>query len=262
MKDDEPSSSSENRQASQAIAFARLNATRLGSQRRTGRSNASATGFYLYLFNFDGVIANTLQHYQNAVHLAARTAGVKIMDVPLSVLTNAETLDAHGIADSLGLAQDVRPRFANLLESNLNNGLWRCACFDGTRQLLNTLSSRGYTAILSRSKTSMVETILQNNGLRNSVHRVIGSDQSGTQEEQLEQLLRQYGVKAENSIYCGDSVRDINFAHRQGMRSAACTWGWQPQLVSNCDATFTAHRTGQLLAQLLAPAGLEPDVAV
>lgn len=262
MNDADARSNADPRPTSQAIAFARLNATRLGSQRKRSPFEGSNSGFYLYLINFDGVIANTLQHYQNAVHLAARTAGAHVMDVPASVLTNAETLDAEGIADALNMADRYRPRFANLLEANLNNGLWRCSCFEGARQLLTTLSSRGYTAVMSRSHTAMIETILQNHGLRNAVHRVIGSDQMGTQDEKLEQLLRQYGVNAENAIYCGDSVRDISFAHRHGMRSAACTWGWQPQLVANCDATFTANRTGQLLAQLLAPAGLEPDVAV
>lgn len=262
MNDDDPRCRSDQRQTSQAIAFARLNATRLGSARRSAQRERPARGFYLYLFNFDGVIADTLQHYRNAAHLAARTAGAKVAEVPLSVLTGAETLDAAGIAESLGLEASLRPRFANLFEANLRNGLWRCECFEGSRQLLGTLSSRGYTAILSRSKTAAIETILQHHGLRNSVHRVIGSDQQGSPDDKLEQLLRQYSVEPQNAIYCGDSVRDINFAHRHGLRSAACTWGWQPQLVAECDATFTAQRTGQLLAQLLAPAGLEPDVAV
>lgn len=262
MNDADARSNADPRPTSQAIAFARLNATRLGSQRKRSAFDSANSGFYLYLFNFDGVIANTLQHYQNAVYLAARNVGANVMDIPVSVLSNAETLDPEGIANALNLDESLRPRFAAVLETNLNNGLWRCDCFDGARQLLTTLSSRGYTAVMSRSQTGMIETILQNHGLRNAVHRIIGSDQVGTQDEQLEQLLRQYGVKAENAIYCGDSVRDINFAHRHGMRSAACTWGWQPELVANSDATFTANRTGQLLAQLLAPAGLEPDVAV
>lgn len=248
--------------SSQAVAFARLNATHVGAERKRAVIESNTGGFYLYLFNFDGVLANTLHHYQHAVHLAARTSGAKLADIPVSVLTNAETLDASGIADSLGISSGTRGRFVAQLEANLQNGLWRCACFDGVKQLLSTLSSRGYTAVMSRSHSGMIETILQNHGLRSSVHRVIGAEQTGTPDEKLEQLLRQYSVRPENAIYCGDSVRDINFAHRHGLRSAACTWGWQPQLVLNCDATFTANRTGQLLAQLLAPAGLEPDVAI
>ncbi len=244
------------------VAYARLNATRLGTHRKRAGLEQANKGFYLYLFNFDGVLADTLQHYQQAVKVSARTAGAKIVDVPASVLTNAETLDADGLADALKLARAVRPRFASHLEANLMNGLWRCTLFNGVQQLLTTLSSRGYTAVMSRSHSSIIETILRNHGLSSKVHRIIGSEQMGTPDERLEALLRQYNVRPESAIYCGDSVRDINFAHRNGLRSAACTWGWQPKLVVNCDATFTANRTGQLLAQLLAPAGLEPDVAV
>lgn len=262
MNDAKASPIDSSRPTSQAIAFARLNATRLGAQRKRASFEGVGTGFYLYLFNFDGVLADTLQHYQHAVHVAARTSGAKLVDIPVSVLTNAESLDAKGIADALDLPEEIRARFACHLEANLNNGLWRCSCFEGVRQLLTTLSSRGYTAVMSRSHSGMIETILQNHGLRSAVHRVIGSEQTGTPDEKLEQLLLQYNVQPKNAVYCGDSVRDINFAHRHGMRSAACTWGWQPNLVVNCDATFTANRTGQLLAQLLAPAGLEPDVAI
>lgn len=247
---------------SQAIALARLHGSHLGERHKRNTLEGNHNGFYLYILNFDGVIADTLHHYQQAIHLAALSSGAKVEDISASVLTKAKALDASGIADALDLPEKVRLRFIRHLKTNLRSGLWRCSCFEGIRQLLTTLSSRGYTVIMSRSHSSMIDTILHNHGLRAAVHRVIGAEQIGTPDEKLASLFRQYNVNPENAIYCGDSTDDIEFAHKHGMRSAACTWGWQSQQVTDSNATFIAHRTGQLLAQLVAPAGLEPDVAI
>gem|GEM_PF-2995306 len=248
--------------SSQQAGFERLRSGQLGVDREYQSINNTGESIHLYIFNFDGVIADTWHHYRNAVKLAARASGSNIDELELAVLANAPSLDAVGIADVLELPSKVRQRFSTHLDTNLNNSLWRCQCFAGVKQLLNTLCTRGYTAVLSRSNSQMIETILQNNGLQSSVHRIIGSDQIGTPDEKVEQLLLQYSVQAKNTIYCGDSVRDIEFAHRNCMRSAACTWGWQPNLVAECEATFIADRAGQLLTQLLAPSSITPDIAI
>jgi len=124
----------------------------------------------------------------------------------------------------------------------------RVALLDGAREVLETLSARGFaTGIVTSGGRERVSRELEEHGVAAHVHACIyGCDvaQKKPHPEGLVRCLETLRVDARDALYVGDSPEDVEMARGAGVRSVAI-----PGTYPNRDALLAA-RPDVVLASL------------
>lgn len=93
--------------------------------------------------------------------------------------------------------------------------------FPGALELLSALRRRGVrVGIVSSKRTQVLEEVMANNGALEYVERIIGSDAVSRHKPDPEGLLeavKHFGVRVEETLYCGDTLIDAQTAQRAGV---------------------------------------------
>ncbi len=93
--------------------------------------------------------------------------------------------------------------------------------FPGALELLRQLRQRGIRlGVVSSKRTQVLREVMGNNGALEYVELIIGSDAVSRHKPDPEGLLeavKRFGVRAEETLYCGDTLIDAETAHRAGV---------------------------------------------
>lgn len=93
--------------------------------------------------------------------------------------------------------------------------------FPGALELLSQLRGQGVNlGVVSSKRTQVLREVMANNGALEYFDLVIGSDAVGRHKPDPEGLLaaiKRFGVRAEETLYCGDTLIDAQTAHRAGV---------------------------------------------
>jgi phosphoglycolate phosphatase len=127
--------------------------------------------------------------------------------------------------------------------------------FDGLPGVLRELLNQGVRlGILSSNSRENILACLRGNGLEDVFTFVMGYPRLFGKAKAMRRLLRSEGVPAEQFLYVGDEVRDVEAAQKAGVDVAAVTWGFQtPEVLSSLEPTYLIHHPTDLLG-LVAPA--------
>lgn len=93
--------------------------------------------------------------------------------------------------------------------------------FPGAMELLSALRERGVrVGVVSSKRTQVLREVMGNNGALEHVELIIGSDAVSRHKPDPEGLLeaiKRFGVRAEETLYCGDTLIDAQTAQRAGV---------------------------------------------
>ncbi|MGF1700222.1 HAD family hydrolase [Photobacterium makurazakiensis] len=174
----------------------------------------------MFIFDFDGVIADTLSLYQQVCQQAATARGyqAQLASNPFATL-DPVTFEALG--ETLGIdghqyAKDVAIRMTASTQIP--------ALFPQAKEVLEQLSREMPLVVLSASHTEVLNRILSHHGIAHCFTSVIGGDKPGSKADKL------VAIKAQHNCFMvmvGDGVSDIDAAKAAGIPSVAVNWGWQ-----------------------------------
>ncbi|MEM6985159.1 MAG: HAD hydrolase-like protein [Pseudomonadota bacterium] len=237
-----------------------------GSTQSTGATSPSSgvgTAFYLYIFNFDGVLANTARIYLDLCRTGLAACGHTRQLPSLEDLVGCERFDGEGLADAFSLPSGQREVFVKHVNSALNRSALACELYPGISLTLRTLSSTANTAVVSRSTPEFITTSLRANGVPRAINRTLGID-CGNPVDCIKQLLRELQIAPKRAVYCGDCVHDMHVARLAGVNAAACAWGWQGhELREHAQAgQLVFERPAQMLTALARPYQAQPDIVL
>lgn len=93
--------------------------------------------------------------------------------------------------------------------------------FPGAHELLCALHGRGVRlGLVSSKRTEVLQEVLEHNGALDYFDLIIGSDavkRHKPDPEGLLEAMRHFGVRAEETLYCGDTLIDAQTARRAGV---------------------------------------------
>ncbi|MEM9601956.1 MAG: HAD hydrolase-like protein [Pseudomonadota bacterium] len=221
------------------------------------------SAFYLYIFNFDGVLANTARLYLDVCHHALVACGHDRQVPSVEDLVRCERFDGAGLADTFALSDANRRFFIKHVDGALARAALACDLFPGIALALRTLSSTAYTAVVSRSTPEFIATALRANGVPHAVNRTLGID-CGNPVDCIRQVLSELQIAPARAVYCGDCVHDLHVARLAGVNAAACAWGWQGSLLqaSPPQAQLVFNRPAHMLTSLASPHQVQPDIVL
>ncbi len=182
----------------------------------------------LLLFDFDGVLVDSLDVYEAVVHQCLDAIGRPIVSTRADYLALYqdnfyEELARRGIDLSAFLAELARMR--PHIDTSLIKPL------PAMTSILLTLAERHRLMLISSNSREVIEVLLARMGVSECFEEVMGADFLLNKTEKIVHAWNLTGFAKEDVYYVGDTAGDIREAQRAGIRSVAVTWGWHERSV-------------------------------
>jgi phosphoglycolate phosphatase len=180
----------------------------------------------LVLFDFDGVLADTLEDMLRFAQEVCNELGVKHTVVQTD-LTELEVMSFETFGRACETPKDLLDEF-----------VWRCMgkfaekktppeIFDGLGDVVRKMAESHSLAVVTGNTVGNVRAFLEEHGLEGCICAVYGVDMPGSKVEKILMAKSQYAVEGEAVFMVGDSVSDIRVAREAGVKSIAVSWGHQ-----------------------------------
>jgi len=177
----------------------------------------------LFLFDFDGVLVDSLEVYERRVKLCLEKIGSPII---------------QSREDFLALFED------NFYEGIVKKGINLVTFMNASRSIptkddydqmapvallfpiLNELKKNNILTVISSNVSRVINVILSRYGFNGCFREVLGADYGYSKEKKILHAMNGFQMEKENTYYIGDTVGDIKEARLAGVKTVAVTWGW------------------------------------
>jgi N-acetyl-D-muramate 6-phosphate phosphatase len=185
------------------------------------------------LFDFDGTLADTAPDLAGAANDMRQARSLDLVEY---AVLRAQA--SHGARGLIGAAFGVgaqEPQYESLREEFLQRYEARLTrqsrLFDGVMNMLARIEQRQLAwGIVTNKATRFAQPLVHAFGLR--PHTLVCGDTTAYTKPHPEPLLyaaRQLGCAAQDCVYVGDDLRDIQAGHAAGMRTWVALWGYLGQ---------------------------------
>ena len=177
----------------------------------------------LFLFDFDGVLADSLDIYAEVVARCLERIGMPILKSKEDYLALFdgnfyESMAARGV-DLVAYGKAAMEVLPGIDYDAMKP-------FAGLIPVLAALQKDHLLAVVSSNGYRTIETMLDTFGFAPYFHEILGADFRFSKKEKIAYALVKYGIPGERAFYIGDTAGDIGEARAAGVRSVAVTWGW------------------------------------
>lgn len=178
--------------------------------------------YKLVLWDFDGTLADTLSVALDVYNQLAAKKGFKPVDDPFAVrdMSMSEFLKSHGIP-----AHRVPFAFSAFLKQ-VRSQASDVSLMDGVAELVPKISELGLQqGVISSNSTDNIQQCLTANHIARHFQFLKGTSRIFGKESTIRATIKQAGLVAEQVLYVGDEIRDIDAARAAGVDIACVTWG-------------------------------------
>jgi phosphoglycolate phosphatase len=177
----------------------------------------------LFLFDFDGVLSDSLDLYAEAVARCLERIGTPIVQNREDYLmlfegNFYESMAARGV-DLVSFAQAAKEIMPGIDYDAMRP-------FDGLIPVLELLKKDHLLAVISSNGSKTIRKMLERFGFDPYFEEILGSDFLISKKEKIAHALAKYGIPPQRTFYIGDTTGDIVEARAAGVRTVAVTWGW------------------------------------
>jgi phosphoglycolate phosphatase len=177
----------------------------------------------LFVFDFDGVLAASLEPFERAVRAACARAGY-----PRLLATRADflalfDLNFYAGLTAAGLPEERRGEFMALLQQELLRGAAEVRCFPGVAQMLAQLAGHATICLVTSNLAAVVQGILERHGI-GAIAEVAGAEQGAGKVARIRAMCERH--PHDIAFYVGDTAGDMIEGREAGARTVAVTWGW------------------------------------
>jgi len=180
----------------------------------------------IILFDFDGVLADTLDDMLNFARAACAQLGFPRNPTPAD-LDVLETMSFAEYGRQLKIPTQNLDEFVSLCLRMFNQRQYPPNIFEGMEQVVAEASKRNSLAIVTGNTALTVEAFLKFHSLHDHVKLVIGVEQKGTRPEKIRQAIKALAQPGDSAYMVGDAASDIRAARQVSIKSVAVGWGHQ-----------------------------------
>jgi phosphoglycolate phosphatase len=204
----------------------------------------------LVVFDFDGVLADTLDEMLHIARLVCETMGYPCEPSPadLDALNRMEFIE---LGRQLGIPE---PRAQEFVERTFRLFSARPVpprIFPGMHEVVVELAKGSKIGILTGNTFQVVDRFLETNQLSAAVDVVMSADAPGNRSVKLKRIVSQLGNAQGKAFLVGDAVSDVRVAREEAVTSVAVSWGHQTEAkLRSVNPDFLVH-TPQELLQIL-----------
>ena len=177
----------------------------------------------LLIFDFDGVIVDSIDVYEGTVTRCLEVIGQPIVTNREAFL---ELFDDNFYKSLKDRGVDLEAFMNASVDILARVNYAEIKPYNDLVPVLRRLKADNILIIVSSSDTIIVNGIMNLYNLMGCFHDVLGSDVNLSKEEKILFALDKFNIAKENAYYIGDTTGDIREAKAVGIRTLAVTWGW------------------------------------
>jgi phosphoglycolate phosphatase len=177
----------------------------------------------LFLFDFDGVVVDSLELYENAVNRCLKTLGKPPFNNRSEFLDVFDHNFYEGIARKgvdVSAFTEVSARLAPDLDYSIVTPVTKMA------PVLETLMKNHILFVISSNSTYAIQRILSGIGYDRYFENILGLEFMLSKVEKIRHVTELLKTERDRTFYIGDTTGDIREAKNAGVRTVAVTWGW------------------------------------
>lgn len=197
------------------------------------------------IFDFDGTIADTFKLFLEIGHNLTKHPAL-LDPIIIEELKHENIVDA---AAKLGIAKHRWPVLLIRGRRQMAKRINEIKPFEGMADVLSSLHKQGFKMyIMSTNSTSNINIFLAKSGLGGYFQAVYGGVGLFNKAAALTMILKKNGFKAEDAVYVGDEVRDVDAAKKVNIPIISVAWGFNdPYSLMKANPMVVARTRPQLL---------------
>jgi phosphoglycolate phosphatase len=182
----------------------------------------------LIIFDYDGVLADTLDDLLQFGQAACNQLGVKHI-VTKDDLANLEVMSFATYGRTCEVPEHLVDEFVKICLNFFVEKKSPPAIFAGLSNVIRHLSVNHSIAIVTTNSSQNVNAFLVKHGLDGLIHAVYGVDSPGSKAQKISMARNRLleNRKQESVFMVGDSLSDVLAAKEASVSSVAVTWGHQ-----------------------------------
>jgi phosphoglycolate phosphatase len=181
----------------------------------------------LFLFDFDGVLVDSLDVYHRAVSWCLERIGTPIIKTQEEYVALFEDNFYEAMAKK-GVDLDA---FSGALSEYASNVDYYedVKPFSAVLPVLEDLCGQNILAIISSNSSQAIRKILARFRYNGCFQDILGSEFHLSKKTKIDHAVAVYGISRENTYYVGDTAGDVREGKAAGVKTIAVTWGWHPR---------------------------------
>ena len=180
----------------------------------------------LFLFDFDGVLVDSLALYEKSVNVCLERIGHKpiadreeFLDLFEDNFYSAITKRGVDVGQFMAASKAVTP--------TLDYSVTRP--FTDLIPVLAELKKRHGLVIISSNSSFAIRLMLAKFGFEPYFDDILGADFNFSKIEKILYVKGHYGINGGHTFYVCDTAGDVREAREAGVKTVAVTWGWHPR---------------------------------
>lgn len=201
------------------------------------------------VFDFDGTLADSKDVFLRVLNqMTAKHTGITLSKQDVDRLIRLPIQDR---CRELRFPVYKLPLFAPEFYRQYKEHIDDVTLFEGMRELLDALVSRGYSlAIISSNSEAIIRDFLRTHGIMN-IGQILCSTALLGKDGVIRKFLKQHRLQPSEMIYVGDELRDVKASRKCGVKVVWVNWGYDiPELVLKAQPDFVATRPDDILKAL------------
>ena len=177
----------------------------------------------LFLFDFDGVIADSLSFYEELVMTSLKQTGTPVIKTRAEYLDLFEdnfytSLRAKGVDTTAfnNTAMAIAPEMDS-------SGI---VPFYDLFPVIRKLSKNNTLIVISSNTSSPIRAFLSKYGYEGIFDNILGADFMLSKSKKINHAVEKWQAHKDLTYYVGDTAGDIREGKAAGIRTVAATWGW------------------------------------
>ena len=176
------------------------------------------------LFDFDGTIGDTLEVIRKIAHKWIPGEKLDILaDHKIQDLRGKSAIDT---VRSLGIPMFKLPLILGWVQARLYRSMNDISIFPHMEDAIRILNKTHTMGIITSNSRANVELFLKKYNLHETFSFVHSGKSVFGKHLIIKRVLKEYNFHPEKTLYIGDEVRDIDAAHKAGLRVISVTWGF------------------------------------
>jgi phosphoglycolate phosphatase len=177
----------------------------------------------LLLFDFDGVLVDSLDVYEKTVTLCLAKINHPLKRGRQEFL---ELFDGnfYEMLAKKGVALDKFMTASVDILSQVNYK--EIKPFDAMWPVLQELKKKHCLIVISSNDTPTIQEALRLYGFEDIFQEILGSDFMLSKKDKILYAIKKYSVMLEDIYYIGDTIGDIQEGKQAGVKTIGVTWGW------------------------------------
>ncbi|OPY08207.1 MAG: Phosphoglycolate phosphatase [Syntrophaceae bacterium PtaB.Bin095] len=177
----------------------------------------------LFLFDFDGVLVDSLDVYEQTVRRCLERIGTPIIQDRADYLDLFDDNFYEAMA-AKGVDLAAFMKAADETRDAVDYG--KMKPFHPIMPVLDRLCRHHVLLVISSNFTKAIQNVLARIRFDFCFQEILGADVRFSKKEKILYAMERYGMDPDRTYYVGDTAGDVREGRAAGVRTVAVTWGW------------------------------------